>query len=225
MWKLVILKGKKKMSEFNKKDYNMYSFVFDLETTGLDINKHIPIEISMIPVAFSKKKKKYVILKEDFIDTLIIPFGEYEVDKKAMEVNKIDISKIAKRGHKIEKVVEVIIEMAVFYKQQRSRNLPMLIGHNIDSYDIRFLKKMFDYCNKDIYDYFNKSTFDTYNNCRLLLNHVEGIVSYSLVNLCKYFGIRNFDAHKSYNDSYANAELFCKIMNLFKHERIELLKL
>lgn len=164
------------------------SFVcFDIETTGLDPSEDKIIEIGALKV----KDKKIVGVFKEFINPgMALP-------PKIIEITKIT-DKMLENTRTEE---DVILDFIKFVGDD------IIIGHNI-SFDFSFVK-----CAAMEYGHsFNKFAIDTLDLCKRL--HTE-LPSKSLENMCKYYGIRNDNAHRAYDDAKATAMLYVHLCNGF----------
>ena len=204
--------------------------VFDIETGGLDENRHPIIELAFVTIQPDKKNK--LVIKQDLtFDCLIKPYSDVlKIEDQALKVNGITFEEIEKFGVESKDVIEGLIELSQSLsvesvREKRRRNKPILVGHNIDEFDILFLKKFFKYHDKDLNDYFSYTTVDTYTLSRLIFRTDDKIDNLKLGTTCNYFGIRIKNAHRALDDALANAELFIKMDKLFNLKRKELSKL
>lgn len=201
--------------------------VFDIETGGLDEDKHPIIELAFITLQ-KDKKGDLVISKDLTFDCLIKPYSEnLTIEEQALKVNGITFEEIEKFGVESKDVVEGLIELSQSLQKESVRNRrrgnkPLLVGHNIDDFDVPFLRKFFELHNKNLYDYFSFATVDTYTLSRILFRTDQKIDNLKLITVCNYFGIRINNAHRAYEDAMANAELFIKMDKLLNLKRKEI---
>lgn len=215
-----------------KSNENIAYIVFDLETGGLNYEKNAIVEVAFIPVV-PDKKGNLVILEKLSFDCLVKPYSKkLNIEQQALNVNNLKMEDIEANGLKAKDIIEAIIELSETIKQEyynkarKDRNMkPILVGHNIDNFDIDFLKKFFELNGKNLYDYFNKSTIDTYTQARFIFKNAK-VDNYKLETLCNYVGIRIDQAHRAFDDTKANALLFMKMERaLSEVSRKHLLKL
>lgn len=174
-------------SDIIKSEYllNNTFVVYDLETTGLDINSCQIVEIGAIKIEKG-------ILTEQF-ETLINPNGHIPDD--ATKINHIT-DEMVKDSPSIDKVI------ADFYKFCDGC---IMVAHNGLGYDWPIVKRV----GLEHYYNFNNEQQDTYVLSRKL---VPGLSKYVLKNVCDHFGISLEGAHRALNDTVATAKLFVKLM-------------
>lgn len=164
------------------------SFVcFDIETTGLDPTSDKIIEIGGLRV---KDKKVVGVFKEFINPGMLLP-------EKIIQITNItDEMLLSAREEE-----EVIKEFIDFVGDD------IIIGHNI-KFDFSFIK----IAAKEYGLSFEKMGIDTLDLSKRL--HTE-LASKSLENMCKYYGIKNDNAHRAYDDAKATALLYVKLCNEF----------
>lgn len=196
----------------------MVYFCVDIETGGFNPMNNPILEIGLQPVA-KNSDDLYVPIWNVNYSALIKPYNPaLIIEQQALEANNIKLSELKKNGRKGDAVINEIKNMVndmVKYYMPKSNNhnhqtKPILVGHNIDNFDIPFLKAFWD--NMDagsLWDTFNKSTLDTYTIARIMFagkkKRPENLKQQTLVN---WFNIKNTDPHRALNDAKANSELF-----------------
>jgi DNA polymerase III epsilon subunit-like protein len=199
--------------------------VFDCETGGLNSDKHAIVELAMIPVIYSIKEKKFIIVKDLAFECFVAPYSKHLiVEERALEINKISKEQIenGKRKDIVIKKIDKLVTAIMPDKKDKYNDkfLPILAGHNIDSFDLGFLEKFFK-CSHVVFEsYFSKRTFDTYTQSLIAFAGNDMIESLSLQNICNFVGIK-FDgkAHRAMADALVNAKLLVKFANLLSAEK------
>lgn len=161
--------------------------VLDLETTGLD-----PAEDRIIEVYAAGLNEDFTVDKEYY--SLIDP--KRPLPERIVELTGITETQIEKKG-KPEK--KVLLELKNFL------NGKILVGHNMDGFDLPFLKYSFFRNGLDIHN----ETFDTLTRARTVFN----FDSYALEALSLNLGISSERFHNARNDVLVTIELFRKLMN------------
>ena len=203
----------------NKRNKNISNYVvFDFETGGLRADKNPVLEATFL--ALQRNAKGLYVDKEFEVDSLILPYAKkLKIDQQALEVNGLTRKQIKEFGNPVDVVVQALMEMLKEINPKNEPWLkPILVGHNIDEFDLDFLDQMLDYGSDgkmERLDYFAKTTFDTLTVVKHLLGNNKTIGSFSLINVCKFMGIEITNAHRSYDDTYANALLFIKLQKAF----------
>lgn len=186
-------------------DYEIY--VCDTETTGLDVTKHSPIEISIIRYSTGEQKTWLV---------------------KALNPEDIDLGALKVNGHKLEDITHktkfgidnyknpenVIVEIENWIAED---DLPqsqrILAGQNIN-----FDKNMLEFLWRKMNSYssfpFGRRTIDTMQN-EFVFDFAKNSVkdNYSLNALLKKYSIKNEKAHSAAADTKATYELLKTQLN------------
>ena len=179
--------------------------VIDVETTGVDLNKHGILEIAAVLVDYNESNQLTPGNSELWH---IEPFDDAEIDPKAMAVNQIDHThpfRFAKQE------TEALNELFSFItKAVRATNCrrAILVGHNAH-FDLNFIIAAAKRCNITKIPLHAFSCLDT---------ATLGGLAYGKTVLAKAIrkaGIE-FDksaAHSALYDAEKTAELFCRIVN------------
>ncbi len=161
--------------------------VFDLETNGLETGTAI-LEIGAlcVPPGCLEDARAWTSF-ESLIRFNGIP------NPMAFAVNKIPLSELKQRGRRLEHVLAEFVE---FCKDA------ILVGHNIIDFDLRIL----DYhLKKHDHEMMHSAVIDTK---RLSKQTHPYLVSHSLENLVRHFGISSHPTHRAKADVLATFELF-----------------
>lgn len=173
----------------------------DLETGGFSITKNGVCEIAMIIT-----DNRLNVLHE--FHTLIKPYRRedsaelvsYKPD--AMAVNGISINDLCNKGREVSHVTREIKELI------HNWNVVTLIGHNSIAFDVPRLEYLLNrFQSRTINKMLHIDTLSLAKN-RYKLD------SYSLENLCSYFGIVNEKAHSALSDARATLELYKKLSGI-----------
>ena len=169
------------------KDY----VAFDLETTGLSLERDQIIEIGAVKVRDGKISGKY--------NCIIHP--EIEVSDFIINLTGIDRNML-KKGISLKEGVEGFLEF--------SRNFPVL-GHNV-MFDYKFMKK----AAASFKHNFEREGVDTLKVARKLLGELE---NKKLETLCAHYHYVNQAAHRAYDDALATAVVFEQMKKEFPEEK------
>lgn len=170
--------------------------VFDLETTGVNTQRDAIIEISAVNV-----KGGAVV---DTFSTLVDPGRP--IPRAASAVNHITDEMVAGAPD----ITTVFPQFLTFVGSS------VLVGHNIQSFDLQFLNQ----ASMDLYqkvldnDYID--TLYMARNCLPQLSH------HRLVDLAAYFRISAEGAHRALNDCIMNQKCFEEMAKLYKDEKVEI---
>ena len=161
---------------------------WDTETTGLDVFNDKIIEIAAI--------------SEDNISFNTLLKVEKPLPEFIVRFTGITDEMLKKEGVSQRQGLET------FYKYLQIFNGTILIAHNGDNFDKLILNSSYRRVIGDNAPYiscFNIFHFDTKKMAKLLYPNLK---SYSLKNLCKYFGIENPNHHRAFNDAVVCRKLF-----------------
>lgn len=185
-----------------------YFICYDLETGGLTHLQNPITEIALI--VYDAETLKEV----DRFESLIKPYDNLTLEPKALEVTGIT-KEMLKQGEQIEDIVEVLIAIFETYTKGSSKFKlkPILVGHNIQEFDNKFLEYAFSRQEKNLYDYIGGSQ-DTLNLGRA--RWVGQQKKFNLASCCKSAGVEVVDAHRAINDVEANKELHINFINAMR---------
>lgn len=171
----------------------------DIETGGYSITKNGVCEIAIIVV-----NAKYEVV--DTFHHLIKPYTRYNSEQlvsykdDAMKVNGLTVEQLNEKGLRIQTVLTKLI----FFLDKHE--IVTLIGHNSKVFDvprIEYLLNRFMKCS--IIHLRQEDTM-------LMAKRKLRLKSYSLENLCKYFGIVNQKKHSAEGDTLATIELYKRLI-------------
>lgn len=186
--------------------------VIDTETTGLDPHFHEMVQICILPLDSDLKPRKDGVLPF-YIE--LIPEHPERADPKAMEINRLRLAEIARRGHDREKAKDLLEEWIKKLKLPLSKfGTPkriMPLGQNY-AFDMGFIKAWLGY---DMYDeYFHPYYRDTMI-ASLYCNDKAGMhgenapyPKHNLSYLCNRLNVEYENKHDALNDCVATAELY-----------------
>lgn len=160
--------------------------VFDLETTGLNVDTDKIIEIGAVKL----EKGKIV----EYYNTLIDP--QMHIPEGASDKNHIYDSDV-KNAPYIEDVFEFFVNYCKGY---------ILVAHNGSGFDFKIIKREGDRLGVPI----NNAMIDSLTEARNILSSAR---RHSLGALCDHYGIINRQAHRAYEDAEATAKVFVKLMD------------
>lgn len=175
--------------------------VFDLETGGLSHEKNPVLEVAMFVLTND-------LDNGDEYDSLIKPYGDLVIQKEALDSNGIDMGVVENMGKNIDVVVN---DLCKFLQSQKvGGKKPILVGHNIDKFDVPFLNSMFEFCKKDLSEFVNDNfTIDTMWWSRIRWQESP---NYKLGTCVQNAGIELVNAHRAVADTKATRELVKKFL-------------
>ncbi len=160
--------------------------VFDIETTGLDVQKERIVEIGAIKVIDGEVVDEF----EMFLKT------DIPIPPQVSMINNI-------YNHMLEDAELPGVVLYRFY--QFYKDCDFLVGHNAKRFDYPFLEFEFD---RHFVKYDPIEVKDTVHLGR---RKVKGLRSYSLSSLCRIFNINNENAHRALSDVYATYKVFVEL--------------
>lgn len=180
---------------------------FDTETTGLDPTIH-----NLLTVCF-------IILDEKLneIDRLNLSIKQinYNINLKAMEINKIDLKKHHQDSIDVYSAQKILLN---FLEKNKPKNLNLLtpIGHRIN-FDINFIQHSNLLPKSKYEEFISINPIDTKIIAQFLklINHLSETQDTSLTNLCKYFKIKKDEnlEHTAEYDTEMTIQLLKKYAN------------
>jgi len=174
----------------------------DLETTGLEPDKHEIIEIGIVLVEQSisdEKKMKMEVLEE--FEVKVKPEHIENADPVGLRIN-----------HYNEKdwLFAADLQNALRTVSEKTKGA-IMVGHNV-AFDFAFLENAFERLGIENKMHYHK--LDTISIAFAKLYGHENIDKLSLRVLCEYLGIKNARAHSALSDARATLEVFQKLMEL-----------
>lgn len=200
------------------------SFIFiDFETGGLNCRTHAVTEVAAIAV------KGDTFEKIDLVSTYIKPYGNYQYDKKALEVTGISFEDI-ENGIAVEKAVDELISLfkrSNLYKGFGTQSI--LVAHN-SKFDKGFLLQLFEHTKKikeleklvyggeDYYGKWQPEFLDTIIFSKLAWQHDPEMMNFKLNTCISKAGIELPDAHKAINDTIGLKDLVVNLSNKLRSD-------
>ena len=180
--------------------------IFDVETGGTDAMKH---SILQVAIAVFENGKELDAIK------LNIVHDEYSVTEVAMKINKIDLDN--HKGFTPEEAVNKIITFMAKYFDEPAQ----VCGHNV-SFDVSFIKKMFQDVGENYDRIFSYRLLDTSAVARFLI--FMGVIPSggSLGDLLTYFKVPHdkMELHDALVDCRVTYQLLLAMRSLFP-EKVE----
>lgn len=197
--------------------YDGYYAVMDIETGGFSKTKNPICEICII-ILNNKMKvmEKYNTLIKDYI-----PEGGIYT-KDAENVHGITQQEIRTNGTDAKEVITHIITMFKKYTPHWTKR-PILVGHNMITFDAPYVASMFEFFNKDFYKTVNTYIADTMWIARDKWGHIEK-PNHQLRTCCDEAGIELLNAHRAEADTEATMKLFKYFNSCLREEGVVKLK-
>lgn len=177
---------------------NKYRLIwFDLETTGFNPFKDEIIELACL----DNDGKVY--------ESLIKP--NKRIRPKITEITSITNEMVNDQ----RPCIDVLREFVDFIKGDKDETkVTYLIGHNIHSFDMPFVKAK---CVEHNIKFPNVYLIDTMRMSQYILDEY----CHNLNHLCTLFGIDNLNAHRALSDVYATQVVYCNLCQFFKRDGIK----
>ncbi len=177
----------------------------DTETGGTDPSLHSLLTVGLVTWEDGSLSETFEIAIDD---------GHLFATKEALEINKIDLKKHREISTSPTNAIKQIIQYTTDNFSQSEK--VTLAGHNI-SFDIRFLRYLFESKNYDFSEYFSHRSIDTSSILHFLF--FSGKLSSKIVSSSEafeYFGIEVQGRHTALGDAIATAELFSKLIDFIR---------
>ncbi len=173
------------------KDY----VVFDLETTGISVVEDSIIEISAIKVKDHKPVEEFTTLVNPGTH---IPIGATNVNGITDEMVK-----------DAPGLLQVLPDFLSFIEGE------ILVGHNIQSFDLRFIYRAAELLEKDVPNDYVDTLYMARECLPMLKRH-------RLVDISDYFQIDIKGAHRALNDCVMNQQCYEQMGKLSKDRTVEI---
>jgi DNA polymerase III subunit epsilon len=173
----------------------------DLETTGLNIEKHEIIEIGGVLAEqdWNSDTPKFKVLEE--FELKVKPEHIETADPAALRINRYDPS---------QWLFAYTLPEALKMFSEKVKGA-IMVSHNV-SFDYAFLAKAF--AKTDIKDTMHYHKLDTISIAFSKLHKKGDVDALSLNALAKYFGVENEQAHSALPDARTLFEIYQKLMEL-----------
>ena len=172
-----------------------HNFAFiDIETTGLNLNKHEIVEIGCVLTT-----PELQVIEE--FELKIKPERIEDADPVSLKINHYD-AELWESASTINQAVKILSE-----KVKDS----IMVGHNV-AFDSGFLEYAFNQAGVGNTMHYHK--LDTISVAWAKLHRSPDLEHFSLRELCVRFGIKNEKAHTALSDARATFELYKKLMEL-----------
>jgi len=166
----------------------------DLETTGLDLTKHEIIEVGFIVTTPRLK-----VIEE--LEMKIKPERIQDADPVSLKISHYNEDDW-RDSISLKEAIKIISE--------KTKDC-ILIGQNV-AFDSGFLDVAFS--KMGIQNSMNYHKLDTISIAWTKLHKNRKVKSFSLREMCLYFGIKNEKAHTALSDARATFEVYKKLMKL-----------
>lgn len=156
---------------------------------------------------------QYITLQDTEYSEISTLYLNRAYNKQALEVTHMSLDILLKEGVYYKDAFEKVLEF--IKKHTVGNNKPIIAGHNIKSFDNKFMTKFF-FDNKDNFDkHINSFMIDTLEFVRLRWSEMP---SYSLGVCANALGLTLKEAHRALPDTIANAKLLIKLLKSLRGE-------
>lgn len=169
----------------------------DVETTGLDRDKHEIIELAAVVA----RMKDGVFTVVDQLDLKIHPEHIEDAEPQALRVNGYS---------EADWLFAVSLEDAMKSFAEKTEGA-VFVAHNA-TFDYGFIESAFKKTGVENKMHYHK--LDTISVAFGVLHSAEDVSKLSLKALCEKYGIENKKAHSAFADAYATYEVFKAMMKL-----------
>lgn len=174
----------------------------DIETTGLNPEIHEIIEIAVVRVTQTWEEGE----KPQFLSSF-----EWSVKIKPLHIENADPVALKVNGYSKNDWKEAVSLKEALTEFSKKTEGAIMVAHNV-AFDAGFLDK--NMSQEGVSNTMHYHRLDTVSMAYATLHSTPDVNRYSLMELCKYFGIENTDPHSALSDARADFELFKKLMSL-----------
>jgi ribonuclease T len=183
--------------------------VVDVETGGFDAERHALLEIAAVPIEIDEQG---VLRPGETVTTHVTPFPGSELDPKSLEITKIDVDHPF-RDAKDEKVaLDCIFRPVREAARRHGCQRAILVGHNA-AFDLGFINAAVRRTGHKRNPFHPFSCFDTVT----LAGLAYGQTVLSRAMAAAGIAWNGEEAHSAVYDAERTAELFCLIVNRWRH--------
>ncbi|MDC9729178.1 MAG: ribonuclease T [Methyloprofundus sp.] len=183
--------------------------IVDIETAGFDAKKNPMLEIAAVIVEYDEQEN--LVLTEEY-SANVIPFENSILDPSALKFTGIDPYHPFRLSVTEKEALAKLFKPIKLAVKRNNCNRAILVGHN-PNFDINFLNAAIERSKIKRSPFHPFSTFDT---------ATLGGLMYKQTVLAKIGKAANMpwdneQAHSALYDARQTAEIFCKIVNRWKH--------
>jgi ribonuclease T len=181
--------------------------VIDLETGGLDPNKHALLEIAATPILYDTR---YGFYYDDIFHEHVKPHPSTQIDQQALAINQIVVDSALRFAVEETYAIKTLVQWINAYLKKTSCSKAIIVAHNAH-FDLRFLINAMTRSSNERCPLHRFSTLDTVTMSALVYG--ETVLAKALNKARIDFNENN--AHGALYDTWKTAQLFCQIVNLF----------
>jgi len=183
--------------------------IIDIETAGFDAKKNPVLEIAAVIVEYDEQEN--LVVTEDY-SANVIPFENSILDPSALKFTGIDPYHPFRMSVTEKEALAKLFKPIKLAVKRNNCTRAILVGHN-PNFDINFLNAAIERSKVKRSPFHPFSTFDTATLGGLMYKQTV------LAKIGKAADMQwdNEQAHSALYDAKQTAEIFCKIINRWKH--------
>ena len=187
--------------------------VVDIESGGFDCERHALLEIAAVPIEIDAHG---IVRPGETVTTHVVPFPGSVLDPKSMEITGIDVDHPF-RDAKDEKIaLDAIFKPVREAARRHGCQRAILVGHNAN-FDLGFLNAAVRRTGHKRNPFHPFSCFDTVT----LAGLAYGQTVLSRAMAAAGLDWNGDEAHSAVYDAERTAELFCLIVNRWRHLNLQ----
>ena len=183
--------------------------VVDVETGGFDSNRHALLEIAAVPIEFDEHGR---FRPGPTVSTHVDPFPGSILDPRSMEVTGIDVTHPFRDAKPEREALDIIFHKVRQAARQAECQRAILVGHNAH-FDLGFINAAVARVSHKRNPFHPFSTFDTVT----LAGLAYGQTVLSRAMQAAGLPWDGEQAHSAVYDAERTADLFCTVLNRWRH--------
>lgn len=152
---------------------------------------------------------------------------ELKVEGQALDANGIKMSDVMAKGIDANQLYKDLVKI---FKENKSGRFakPVLVGHNIGSFDNAFIEVIFDLYEpkrgyrdqSNLWNYVDSYFEDTLAIARKKWGHLNELENFQLGTVAEKLGIEHSNAHRALNDVEANTKIFIQFTKDLRNKAV-----
>jgi ribonuclease T len=183
--------------------------VVDVETGGFDAERHALLEIAASPIEMTEDGRVY---PGETVSTHVAPFAGAQIDPKALEITGIDVDHPLRGALEERAALDHLFLPIRAAVRRHGCQRAILVGHNA-AFDLGFLNAAVRRTGHKRNPFHPFSCFDTATLAGLAYG--QTVLSRAVQAAGMDWDGR--EAHSAVYDTEKTAELFCRIVNRWRH--------
>jgi len=183
--------------------------IVDVETGGFDCERHALLEIA---IATIRMDESGVVHADPVVSTHVEPFAGSELDPKSLEITGIDPTHPLRGALPEKEALDLIFRPIRAAMRDSDCQRAVLVGHNA-AFDLGFLNAAIRRTEHKRSPFHPFSCFDTVSLAGLAYG--QTVLSRAVEASGRAWDAR--EAHSAVYDTERTAELFCDIVNRWRH--------